>query len=388
MTGGETDEQLARMVIRESPSAPRLDEELRRPLSAVARRHAAPRPHQRVLSRRRQGADEHLLRGRAEARHPTCSTTPRSSELKIRDGRFESGTWCVDGEPVEFRAKALVVASGGFESNLEWLGEILGRRGRQLHHPRHALQHGHACCKLLLDAGREPVGDPTQCHAVAIDARAPKFDGGIVTRLDCVPLGIVVNQHGERFYDEGEDFWPKRYAIWGRLVAAAAGSDRVFDHRFEGDRPLHAVGVSRRSRRQSSRELARRLGLTGRHARSDGATNSTAPCGRARSITRCSTIAAPTGLDAAEDPLGAARSIRRRSTAIRCGRASRSPISGVRVNERAQVRWRTAILRQHFRGGRDHGGQCRRARDIWPGSGMTIGSVFGRIAGQGGRACR
>jgi tricarballylate dehydrogenase len=34
-----------------------------------------------------------------------------------------------------------------------------------------------------------------------------------------VSLGIVVNKHGQRFYDEGEDFWPKRYAIWGRLVA-------------------------------------------------------------------------------------------------------------------------------------------------------------------------
>jgi tricarballylate dehydrogenase len=29
----------------------------------------------------------------------------------------------------------------------------------------------------------------------------------------------VVNKHARRFYDEGEDFWPKRYAIWGRLVA-------------------------------------------------------------------------------------------------------------------------------------------------------------------------
>jgi tricarballylate dehydrogenase len=35
-----------------------------------------------------------------------------------------------------------------------------------------------------------------------------------------VPFSIVVNKHAERFYDEGEDVWPKRYAIWGRLVAA------------------------------------------------------------------------------------------------------------------------------------------------------------------------
>ncbi|MGB2462194.1 MAG: FAD-binding dehydrogenase, partial [Candidatus Puniceispirillaceae bacterium] len=33
-------------------------------------------------------------------------------------------------------------------------------------------------------------------------------DGGIVTRLDCVPFSIVVNKNAERFYDEGEDVWP------------------------------------------------------------------------------------------------------------------------------------------------------------------------------------
>ena len=73
--------------------------------------------------------------------------------------------------------------------------------------------------KDLLDQGIESVGDPKQCHAVAIDGRAPKFDGGIVTRLDCVPFSIVVNKKGQRFYDEGEEVWPKRYAIWGRIIA-------------------------------------------------------------------------------------------------------------------------------------------------------------------------
>jgi tricarballylate dehydrogenase len=58
---------------------------------------------------------------------------------------------------------------------------------------------------------------------VAIDARAPLYDGGICTRVDCVSLGMVVNRDGHRFYDEGEDFWPKRYAIWGRLVALQPG---------------------------------------------------------------------------------------------------------------------------------------------------------------------
>ena len=67
------------------------------------------------------------------------------------------------------------------------------------------------------------MSDATQGHCVAIDARSPRYDGGIVTRVDCVSLGIVVNRDARRFYDEGEDFWPKRYAIWGRLVAAQPG---------------------------------------------------------------------------------------------------------------------------------------------------------------------
>lgn len=73
--------------------------------------------------------------------------------------------------------------------------------------------------KFMMDAGADIIGAPSQSHCVAIDARAPLYDGGICTRVDCVSLGIVVNRDAERFYDEGEDFWPKRYAIWGRPVA-------------------------------------------------------------------------------------------------------------------------------------------------------------------------
>ena len=77
--------------------------------------------------------------------------------------------------------------------------------------------------RALLNAGADSIGDPSQSHCVAIDARSPLYDGGICTRIDCVSLGIVVNRNAQRFYDEGEDFWPKRYAIWGRLVAQQAG---------------------------------------------------------------------------------------------------------------------------------------------------------------------
>ena len=114
--------------------------------------------------------------------------------------------------------KHLIAASGGFQSNEEWMREAWGKKADNFLIRGTPYNKG-TLLRALIDAGAQTVGDPTQCHAVAIDARAPKYDGGIVSRLDSVSFGIVVNQEGHRFYDEGEDFWPKRYAIWGPLVA-------------------------------------------------------------------------------------------------------------------------------------------------------------------------
>jgi tricarballylate dehydrogenase len=217
VTGGETDERLARLVIRESPNA-----------AAWARSHG-------VRFQPSLGGTLHLGRTNAfflgggkalmNAYYESAARqgvrviyNAEVTGLSIDRGRFLSGAALVDGEPAAFTAKSFVAASGGFEANLDWLKEAWGEAAENFIVRGTPYNKGKVL-KLLLDHGAEPVGDPKQCHAVAIDGRAPKFDGGIVTRLDCVPLGIVVNRNGERFYDEGEDLWPKRYAIWGRLVA-------------------------------------------------------------------------------------------------------------------------------------------------------------------------
>ena len=124
----------------------------------------------------------------------------------------------IAGQPVTVKARAFVLASGGFQADLDWLARAWGPAAKNFLIRGTPYNRG-VVLRDMLDQGAESVGDPTQCHAVAIDGRAPKFDGGIVTRLDCVPFSIVVNRDAERFYDEGEDVWPKRYAIWGRLVA-------------------------------------------------------------------------------------------------------------------------------------------------------------------------
>jgi tricarballylate dehydrogenase len=144
--------------------------------------------------------------------------------LELEDGQFRAA-WLGD-ECIE--ARACVVASGGFESNRAWLREAWGRNEAGEWPAENFLIRGTrfnqgVLLRNLLDQGADRIGDPTQFHSVAIDARAPLYDGGICTRIDCVSLGLVVNREAARFYDEGEDFWPKRYAIWGRLVAQQPG---------------------------------------------------------------------------------------------------------------------------------------------------------------------
>ena len=141
------------------------------------------------------------------------------THLEMDGDKVVALDYTIEGKVHRIEPKAVVVASGGFQADTEWLTRAWGPAAENFLIRGTPYNRGVVLADLL-DQGVEQVGDPTQCHAVAIDGRAPKFDGGIVTRLDCVPFSIVVNKDARRFYDEGEDVWPKRYAIWGRLVAA------------------------------------------------------------------------------------------------------------------------------------------------------------------------
>ena len=118
--------------------------------------------------------------------------------------------------------KAIVCASGGFEANIDWLREYRGDAADN-YIIRGTPHNDGNVLRALFDQHAARAGQERGFHAIAVDARAPKFDGGIATRLDTVPFGVVLNRDGVRFYDEGEDFWPKRYAIWGRYIAQQPG---------------------------------------------------------------------------------------------------------------------------------------------------------------------
>ena len=217
VTGGQTNEELARFTIRQSNNVG----DWMRAHGCVFQPAMRGTLHLARTNAFFLGGGRALMNSYYRTARELGVVTSYDTEVRdlvIEDGRFIEAIVSREGETLRVRAHAIVLASGGFQANLEWLKEEWGEAADNFIVRGSPYDKGRML-RVMLDNGAKPVGDPRQCHSVAIDARAPKYDGGIVTRLDCVSFGIVVNNRGERFYDEGEDFWPKRYAIWGRLVA-------------------------------------------------------------------------------------------------------------------------------------------------------------------------
>lgn len=233
VTGGQTDEKLARLVIRASSHCRgwmrRHGVHFQPSLSGAlhtARTNAFFMGGGKALVNAYYRSAENLG---VEIRYDSPV-----ADIELQGGRFvaahvparECHGRQLPAERIE--ARSCVLAAGGFESNRQWLREAWGQNERGEWPADNFLIRGTrfndgVLLRRMIEKGADKIGDPTQAHMVAIDARAPLYDGGICTRIDCVSLGVVVNRDGERFYDEGEDFWPKRYAIWGRLVAHQPG---------------------------------------------------------------------------------------------------------------------------------------------------------------------
>ena len=221
VTKGKTDEELARFTIRESAEVGdwMMEHGVRFQPSMRGTLH---------LSRTNaffRGGGKALV----NAYYATCERlgvkilyNAEVTDVDVADGLFRSATVNHKGTVIQVRARCMIAASGGFQADLEWLKRSWGEAADNFIVRGSPYDKG-VVLRVLCEKGAGTVGDPSQCHCVAIDARAPKYDGGIVTRLDCVPFGICVNKEAKRFYNEGEEFWPKRYAIWGRLVAQQPG---------------------------------------------------------------------------------------------------------------------------------------------------------------------
>ena len=380
VTGGETNESLARRTIRESAT-------LADWMADQGVRWQKPLTGTLSLSRTNGfflGGGKHLVN--------TYYDTARRLGVEVRYGatvrafefagaRAEAVVY-EDSVGREHRlvCGATVIAAGGFEADVEWLRAYWGDAAERFTIRGTPYNTGVALMALY-NAGAKPVGDPRGMHCVAVDARAPRFDGGIVTRIDSIPFGIVVNAAGARFYDEGEDLWPKRYAIWGKLIADQPdqAAYAIFDAKAAGRfipsvfRPLTADSIE---------ALAGQLGLDASAvARTVGRFNDAVQPGGAVEMDRldgCGT----TGLTPPKSNW-AQRIDRAPYFAYPLRPGVTFTYLGVEVDAEARVATSAGGRFENvFAAGECMAGNIL-TRGYLAGFGLTIGAAFGRIAGKG-----
>lgn len=142
-------------------------------------------------------------------------TDEEASGFKIRGVRCKRF-----GARLDLEADSVILAAGGFQSNTEWRSRYLGPNWdlAKVRGTRFNTGDGIA---LALDAGASPAGNWTGCHAVAWDRNAPEFGDLLVGdgyQKHSYPFSIMVNADGQRFLDEGADFRNYTYARYGREI--------------------------------------------------------------------------------------------------------------------------------------------------------------------------
>lgn len=383
VTGGQTDEHLARLAIRESSHC----RDWMRQHGVRFQPSLSGTLHLSRTNAFFMGGGKALINAyyrSAERLGVKIRYESPVDRLELQDGRFVAAH-CASQR---IEARACVVASGGFESNRAWLREAWGQNeAGEWPADNFAIRGTRfnmgVLLRDLITQGADTIGDPTQSHSVAIDARAPLYDGGICTRVDCVSLGVVVNKHAQRFYDEGEDFWPKRYAIWGRLVAHQPGqlAYSVIDAKAIG-RFMPPVFPGEKA--DSLEQLARQLGLD-EQAFVRTVQDYNAAC-------RIGTFDHAVLDDCHTEGLTPAKThwARPLDTAPFYGYALKPGITftylGMKVNDRAAVHFGGQASPNLFAAGEIMAGNVL-GKGYTAGVGMTIGTAFGRLAGtQAARA--
>ena len=377
VTGGQTNESLARMMLQESAQC-------RTWMKQHGARFQPALGGTLQLSRTNAfflGGGKSLLNAyyrSAERLGIDIEYDAEVCDLDIVDGRFRSATVMRNNKTEQIRAHVLVTAAGGFQANIEWLKEAWGEAAENFIIRGTPYDKG-KILRILMDKGASTVSDQSQCHAVAVHADSPRFDGGIATRVDCVSFGIVVNRDAVRFYDEGEDFWPKRYAIWGRLIAQQPGqiAYAIIDAKSAGS---YLPPVFPPVQADSIAELAGKLSLDpATLSNTINAYNATVQTGEF-DITKkdnCHTV----GLVPAKSHWA-----RKLDTSPYLAYPIRPGITftylGVAVNDKAQVLLQNERPAANiYAAGEIMAGNIL-GKGYIAGIGMTIGTVFGRIAGR------
>ena len=146
----------------------------------------------------------------------------RANRLVADDGGVHGVVMRQDARTTTVPARAVVLASGGFEANAEWRTRYLGP-GWDLAKVRGTRFNTGGGIAMALEIGASPCGNWSGCHAVGWDRNAPEFGDlavGDNFQKHSYPFGVMVNALGKRFVDEGADFRNYTYAKYGREILA------------------------------------------------------------------------------------------------------------------------------------------------------------------------
>ncbi|MFT7600229.1 MAG: tricarballylate dehydrogenase [Acidimicrobiales bacterium] len=144
----------------------------------------------------------------------------RAEQLHRGDDGIEGVTARIEGKTTRLDADAVVLAAGGFQANPEMRTRYLGP-GWDLAKVRGTRYNTGDGIRMAMEVGGSSAGNWSGCHAVGWDQNAPEFGDlavGDGFQKHSYPFGLIVNAEGERFVDEGADFRNYTYAKYGRRV--------------------------------------------------------------------------------------------------------------------------------------------------------------------------
>jgi tricarballylate dehydrogenase len=142
-----------------------------------------------------------------------------------------------EGKVSEIFADSVVLASGGFQANTEWRTRYLGP-GWDLAKVRGSRFNTGDGIQMALEVGAMPYGNWSGAHAVGWEYNAPEFGDlavGDGFQKHSYPFGLIINNDGQRFVDEGADFRNYTYAKYGREILAQPGHSawQIFDSKVD-----------------------------------------------------------------------------------------------------------------------------------------------------------
>jgi tricarballylate dehydrogenase len=115
----------------------------------------------------------------------------------------------------------VILATGNFQANTEMRARYLGHGADALIVRGSRFNTGDGI-NMAMEAGAQSFGNWGDFHSAVLDARSAQVECG-ETNINTYPHTVMVNVDGNRFVDEGADFFDTTYVTYGKACLAQPG---------------------------------------------------------------------------------------------------------------------------------------------------------------------